>query len=133
MQLQNKEKDMPEVIYEGYKFPDQYAVYGKTDITQLNENNSTATVYVGERSEIEKLLQKINNVLGYEAFDDSNGESFVVVGLYDNFTHKSDNDYIMLATIASHNVNSFEFLDVPNNVYQLTDSSTSDSDAWRAW
>lgn len=48
----------PGFLYEGYKFPQQYAVFGEADIYSFNKKNSHATVYVGLSSEIEKLIIK---------------------------------------------------------------------------
>jgi hypothetical protein len=132
MNFQDADNSMPDVIYEGYKFPHNYVIFGDVNIYELNEDNSRAIVYIGNRSAIQSLISDIAERL--KDYDYSN-DNFIVVGLWDNHIEKRDDDYIMLSTLFSHNINNnpLEYIKNPNTVHQLTDDSTSDSDAWRAW
>ena len=129
MNFEDADNTMPELIFEGYKFPQHYMAFGEVNIHQLNEDNSRAVVYIGNRSEIQILINEVTDRLN--DYD----ESFIVIGLWDNHVKKRTDDYIMLSTFISHNIddNPLEYIKIPNTIYQLTDDSTSDSDAWRAW
>lgn len=127
MDFQDADSSMPAVIYEGYTFPNKYAVFGNAQLDDLNEDNAHAFVYIGSRNDIKNLMKEINNILKTHDYD---SEEFIVVGLWDN----PENDYIMLSTIICHHIdNPLEYINVPATIHQLTDSSTSDTDAWRAW
>lgn len=129
MKFQESDNSMPAVIYEGYKCPTNYAVFGEANLHELNEDNSSATVYIGNRFDINILITEINNTL-----EDFEEDGFIIIGLWDNNIEKSNDDYVMLATIISHNIdNPLEYIDISKKIHQLTDNSTSDSDAWRAW
>lgn len=132
MHFKEVEDDMPSLIYEGYKFPSKYAVFGKTDLNEVNEDNSNAIVYIGNHSEINNLINKIEEEL--EDFD-HNENSFVVVGLWDSKLSKNNEDYFMLATIISKgfDYNPLEYINVSKSIYQLNDNSSSDCSAWMAW
>lgn len=132
MNFQDADNTMPEVIYEGYTFPQNYAVFGEININKLNEDNSRAVVYIGNRSKIQDLINKVTDKLQDYNYSD---DSFIVVGLWDNNVEKRTDDYLMLSTFISHNIddNPLEYINIPNTIHQLTDDSTTDSDAWRAW
>lgn len=132
MNFKELEDDMPSLIYEGYKFPSKHAVFGKTDLNELNEDNSNAIVYIGNRSEINNLINQIEEEL--EDFD-HNEEGFVVVGLWYDKLSKNNEDYFMLATIISKDCdyNPLEYINVSKSIYQLNDNSSNDSSAWMAW
>jgi len=132
MDFQNADSTSPTFIYEGFKWPQHYAVYGEGNLHELGEDNSDALVYIGPRAEIEKFITTIDEQLqNYDAMP----EELIVIGLWDNHIEKTKNDYVMLATLVSRGMdnNPLEYLIVPSTIHQLTDSSSSDSDAWRAW
>lgn len=126
----------PETIHEGYTFPDLYITFGDVHhVNDLEINDTTVNthLFIGSRKEINILVKDI--IQSFE-LDDYSDNHFSIIGVWDNYENKTDNDLLMLATFCSDYEQSLHLRTnekLLEKMFYVVDNSTSEGNPMIAW